>query len=148
MNEQNPELTKIMRTTPNGLIISGIAWAIMCFSIIAGMYFIKYPHFTHIPVVYNGTRNSEHKNEFFFTIENTDVEMLQIPIKASHILIKINERQLSGVITNIFAQGKSKFITINIVDADMQKLPVGTKGQMVITISKKRMFELIPFLRG
>lgn len=145
MNKQNPELAKIMNTTPSGLIISGLMWLTMCASIVAGMYLIKYPHFVYIPVVYKGNQDSEHKNEFFFIIENADVEILQTPMNASRILLKINERQLSGVITNIFVEGKNKFITINIADVDMQKIPFGSKGQMAITTSKKRMYELIPF---
>lgn len=148
MNKQNPKLTKIMNTTPSGLIISGLMWLAMCASIIAGMYLIKYPHFAYIPVVYKGNQDSEHKNEFFFIIENADVEILQTPMKASRILLKINERQLSGVITNIFVQEKNKFITINIADVDMQKIPFGSKGQIAITISKKRMYELIPFFKN
>lgn len=51
------------------------------------------------------------------------------------------------MITNIFAQGKDEFIEISITDIDMQKIPVGSKGQMAIMMSKKRMFELIPFLK-
>ena len=47
MNEQNPKLEKIMNKVPGGLIISGIMWLIMCILIIAGMYLIKYPHFTY-----------------------------------------------------------------------------------------------------
>ena len=51
MNEQNPKLGKIMNEAPSGLIISGIIWFIMCISIIAGMYLIKYQHFTYITVI-------------------------------------------------------------------------------------------------
>lgn len=148
MNKQNPELTKIMHTTPNGLVISGLIWFAMCISITMGMYLIKYPHFSYIPVVYIGSQISEYNNVFFFTIENTDVEISQIPIKANRILLKINEKQLSGVVTDIFIQGKDKLIAINIDDVDIQKVPVGSKGQLAITVSKKRMFELIPFLRS
>lgn len=147
MNEQNPKLGKIMNEAPSGLIISGIIWFIMCISIIAGMYLIKYPHFTYISVIYNGNQNNEHKNKFLFIIENTDIEMLQSHIKGSHISLKINGRLLLGVITNIFAQEKNEFIEISITDVDMQKTPVGSKGQMAIMMSKKRMFELIPFLK-
>lgn len=69
MNEQNPKLEKIMNKVPGGLIISGIMWLIMCILIIAGMYLIKYPHFTYISVIYNGNQNNEHKNELLFTID-------------------------------------------------------------------------------
>lgn len=148
MNKQNPELTKIMHTTPNELVISGVIWLAMCILIIAGMCLIKYPHFTYVPVVYSGSQNSEHNNVFFFTIENTDVEIPPTPIKANLILLKINERKLSGVVIDIFIQGKNKLIAIDIVDTYMQKVPVGSKGEIAITISKKRMFELIPFLRS
>ena len=57
MNEQNPKLEKIMNKVPGGLIISGIMWLIMCILIIAGMYLIKYPHFTYISVIYRKTRS-------------------------------------------------------------------------------------------
>ena len=137
MNEQNPKLEKIMNKVPGGLIISGIMWLIMCILIIAGMYLIKYPHFTYISVIYNGNQNNEHKNELLFTIENTDIGILQSHIKGSRVSLKIN----------IFAQGKDEFIEISITDIDMQKIPVGSKGQMAIMMSKKRMFELIPFLK-
>lgn len=110
MNEQNPKLGKIMNEAPSGLIISGIIWFIMCISIIAGMYLIKYPHFTYISVIYNGNQNNEHKNKFLFIIENTDIEMLQSHIKGSHISLKINGRLLLGVITNIFAQEKMNLL--------------------------------------
>lgn len=145
MNEKNPELEKIMNTVPKGVIVSGLMWFVICISIIVGMYLIKYPHFTYVPVVYHGNHNSEYENKFLFTVEDTDIEILQAPIKASHISLRINERQLLGVITNIFTQGKNEFIEINIIDTDMQKIPVGSKGQMAITVSKKRMFELISF---
>ena len=147
MNEQNPKLEKIMNKVPGGLIISGIMWLIMCILIIAGMYLIKYPHFTYISVIYNGNQNNEHKNELLFTIENTDIGILQSHIKGSRVSLKINGRLLLGVITNIFAQGKDEFIEISITDIGMQKIPVGSKGQMAIMMSKKRMFELIPFLK-
>lgn len=87
------------------------------------------------------------KNELLFTIENTDIGILQSHIKGSRVSLKINGRLLLGVITNIFAQGKDEFIEISITDIDMQKIPVGSKGQMAIMMSKKRMFELIPFLK-
>ena len=91
MNEQNPKLEKIMNKVPGGLIISGIMWLIMCILIIAGMYLIKYPHFTYISVIYNGNQNNEHKNELLFTIENTDIGILQSHIKGSRVSLKINE---------------------------------------------------------
>lgn len=68
-------------------------------------------------------------------------------INGAAVSLKINGRLLLGVITNIFAQGKDEFIEISITDIDMQKIPVGSKGQMAIMMSKKRMFELIPFLK-
>lgn len=54
-----------MNKVPGGLIISGIMWLIMCILIIAGMYLIKYPHFTYISVIYNGNQNNEHKMNCF-----------------------------------------------------------------------------------
>lgn len=98
-----------MNEAPSGLIISGIIWFIMCISIIAGMYLIKYPHFTYISVIYNGNQNNEHKINFFYN-RNTDIEMLQSHIKGSHISLKINGRLLLGVITNIFAQEKMNLL--------------------------------------
>lgn len=62
-------------------------------------------------------------------------------------VLKICTFRFANYITNIFAQGKDEFIEISITDIDMQKIPVGSKGQMAIMMSKKRMFELIPFLK-
>lgn len=147
MDKENPELKKMMSTVPNELIISGLIWIVMCTSIIAGMYFIKYPHFTYISVVYNENQNNENINEFLFTIEKSNIEILQFITKAKHISLKINNKQILGVITSILIQGENEIIKLKINDIDMQNVPIGSRGQMAITISKKRMFELIPFFK-
>ena len=136
-----------MNTVPYELIISGLIWIIMCTSIVAGMYFIKYPHFTYISVVYNENQNNENINEFLFTIESSDIEILKFITKAKQISLKINRRRFLGVITNILIQGEKKIIKLRINDIDMQKIPIGSRGQIAITTSKKRMFELIPFFK-
>lgn len=69
MNEQNPKLEKIMNKVPGGLIISGIMWLIMCILIIAGMYLIKYPHFTYISVIYS--KHLIKYTLYFHKIENS-----------------------------------------------------------------------------
>ena len=143
MDKENPEIKKIMNTVPYELIISGLIWIIMCTSIVAGMYFIKYPHFTYISVVYNENQNNENINEFLFTIESSDIEILKFITKAKQISLKINRRRFLGVITNILIQGEKKIIKLRINDIDMQKIPIGSRGQIAITTSKKRMFELI-----
>lgn len=147
MDKENPEIKKIMNTVPYELIISGLIWIIMCTSIVAGMYFIKYPHFTYISVVYNGNQNNENINEFLFTIESSDIEILKFITKAKQISLKINRRRFLGVITNILIQGEKKIIKLRINDIDMQNIPIGSRGQIAITTSKKRMFELIPFFK-
>lgn len=147
MDKENPEIKKIMNTVPYELIISGLIWIIMCTSIVAGMYFIKYPHFTYISVVYNENQNNENINEFLFTIESSDIEILKFITKAKQISLKINRRRFLGVITNILIQGEKKIIKLRINDIDMQKIPIGSRGQIAITTSKKRMFELIPFFK-
>ncbi len=147
MDKENPEIKKIMNTVPYELIISGLIWIIMCTSIVAGMYFIKYPHFTYTSVVYNGNQNNENINEFLFTIESSDIEILKFITKAKQISLKINRRRFLGVITNILIQGEKKIIKLRINDIDMQNIPIGSRGQIAITTSKKRMFELIPFFK-
>lgn len=148
MNEQNPELLRIIGTPPKGLIISGCLWFFFCVSIIGGMYFIKYSQFINIPLVYIGNQNSNDKDQLFFTVRENDVE-ISLLNKGSKIYIQCNNTKLiKGIITNIFITDGNKIIVIKSFNSNMQELLIRSEKKARIAILEKRMIELIPFFNN
>lgn len=146
MNEQNPELLKIMHTPPKGLIISGCIWFCVCISIITGMYFITYREYVYIPVVYCGSEHNKHAEDLFFTLSDSVIEMPLLH-KGSSVEIEFNERlYIKGIINDTISIGKNKAIMLNSFNSNTKRIRMGAKGKAKIAISKKPMFELLPFL--
>mgnify|MGYP003587673419 CR=1 FL=1 len=144
-NEHSPELRQIMSSPPRGLIISGLIWAFLCIIIIAGISFIKYPQPVTIPITYRGKQDLVEESLWHFKIEKNSIDLSKIELGKT-IRIEINEfKPIDGILIDISTALDNKIMIIKLPENTTLDLAIGNKGTAKISISRKRLIEIINY---